>query len=262
MFKLKPLGAPPDAAEVDVVACGSPDEDGDCVADDVDNCPGIANASQLLTGETGIVRGAGDACDPDRTQAGNVIKTFWGFNDPTVDDPQWDNQFGGGWVFTTGQVGNSALGNFGFLQRTVSDDDVDLTIEARFVFHSYDTSASDTRMGVWVDKPAADVGGQTCWVTPDATGFIRIYAQESTETPGGGAAVSVDIPMLEPETTIVLQMRRDRTAGEVHCSAILGGTRVDLPVLSASGSWLTMGRVALQARGVVTDATHVTLYTR
>lgn len=262
MFKLKPLDAPTDAAETDVVSCGTPDEDGDCIADDVDNCPGVANASQLAENEAGTVRGAGDACDPDRSSAGNVVKMFWGFNDPAVDDPEWDNQFGGGWTFTTGYVGNAALGNFGFLQRVVADDDVDLTVEARFVFHSYDTSAADTRMGVWVDKPASGVGGQTCWITPDASGFRRIYAQESTESAGGGATVSVDIPMLAPETAIVLQMRRDRTAGELHCSAILGGARVDLPVLAATGPWLTMGRVALQARGVVADATYVTLYSR
>lgn len=59
------------------------DEDGDAIGDVCDNCPSVANADQANAGETGAgnaADGAGDACDPFVTAAGNDIVLFEPFS--------------------------------------------------------------------------------------------------------------------------------------------------------------------------------------
>lgn len=254
MFKLKTVDVP-----VDGPPCGTPDEDGDCIADILDNCPGIPNAQQTVTGEAETPAGAGDACDPDRTRTGNAIAHFEGFNDPVAAAEEWLNKFGGGWTFVDGMVQNMAGGNYGLLRRVPIDDAPDLAIEARFIFHSALPAGVDTRLAVIADHPEADIGGQTCWVDP---GQARVYLQDDPDGTTAGNARAIDIPALVAGAEIVLQLRRDRAANELHCTAIIDGARATLPMFSASGTWQTMHHVAIQVRDVTADLTHVTLYTR
>jgi len=61
------------------------DEDGDRVGDVCDNCPHVGNADQANAGETGagaVADGAGDACDPFPSLAGNDIVLFESFARP------------------------------------------------------------------------------------------------------------------------------------------------------------------------------------
>lgn len=254
MFKLKTVDVP-----VDGPPCGTPDEDGDCIADDADNCPGISNAQQTVTLEAETPAGAGDACDPDVTRTGNAIAHFEGFNDPVAAAEAWFNQFGGGWTFVEGMAQNAGGGNYGYLRRVVVDDAPDLAVEARFVFHGMVTTVVDTRISVLIDHSATDIGGQTCWVDPAQQ---RVYVQDKPEGTTPGNALATDIPALAPGAEILLRLRRDRAANELHCTVEIDGARTTVPVLSASGTWQTMHHVAVQARDVVADLTHITMYTR
>jgi hypothetical protein len=56
--------------------CPSPDEDGDCVPDHSDNCPGLANRDQQDTDSDGV----GDACDP-QTGVPHELHDFFPFNE-------------------------------------------------------------------------------------------------------------------------------------------------------------------------------------
>lgn len=88
-----------DARPID--AAPAPDEDGDGIGDDVDNCPDVANPMQQDVGETmiGMADGVGDACDPEPTRPGNVRVLFDGFHGPL--DATWDSL---GMVATSGDA--------------------------------------------------------------------------------------------------------------------------------------------------------------
>jgi hypothetical protein len=256
MFKIKPLDAPdpPDASP----ACGTPDEDGDCIADDVDNCPGIANAQQLATGEPDTVHGAGDACDPEPSTRGNTIKRFIGFNDPPADMATWEPV--STWSFDDGQLTKVTASSFGIVRLLDIDDDAEIAIEAKFIYRGADPAAIDTRIGLWVDITLGDMyGGQSCWITPDGK---RLYAQERMDAMPSGTAQAVDLAPLADGATVVIQMRRDRTGGVLYCAATIDGARSDVTPVAASGTWLTMGHVGLQAARVLADVQYVAVYTR
>jgi hypothetical protein len=252
MFKLKTVEAP---IPPDVFVCGSPDEDGDCVADEVDNCPGIANASQVADGEVDTPAGAGDSCDPDPAVAGHAVKRFTGFVDPTVDQPQWEPVMT--WRFDEGQLTKLTMSPQGAVRHLAIDDDADLTVEAAFVLHTYDMAAPDPRLGLWVDVPDTGLAGQTCWLSLSNN---RVYVQERTGDPSNNSK-AVDIPPVPAESRVVLQFRRDRAAGRIRCTATINGARSDVTT-TASGAWLTMGHIALQAKDLLADAEYVTVYAR
>ncbi len=56
------------------------DEDKDGVGDVCDNCPHLANPNQARTNEATTINGAGDACDPRPTMAGDTIQKFYSFH--------------------------------------------------------------------------------------------------------------------------------------------------------------------------------------
>lgn len=75
-----------DAGPIDAVvdAASTTDEDGDGVADRLDNCPHVANAGQADTTEQNGADGVGDACDPEPT-ARNRLLVFDGFTASSAD---------------------------------------------------------------------------------------------------------------------------------------------------------------------------------
>jgi hypothetical protein len=241
----------------DASSCGSPDEDGDCIADVDDNCPGIANPQQTMTGESTTASGAGDACDPDPTRTGNAIAFFDGFVDAVASDAAWANQFGGGWTITDGLAINTATGDMGYLRHVPVNDEADLAVEARFVFHAM-AGTADPRLGALVDFSQTAGGGQECWIDPQSQ---RLLAQE-TANGAGGDTKSANISPLADGDDIVLVFRRDRGDMTLHCAATINGARVTVPIVTATGTWQTMEHVAIQASEVVADLGHVTLYTR
>jgi hypothetical protein len=252
LFKIKQLDEPPDA-----LSCGSPDEDSDCIADDIDNCPGTPNAQQVVTAEDATPSGVGDACDPEPTIPGDVVKRFIGFNDPLGDPAAWEPVTS--WTFRDGVVAKNLATQFGIVRQLEVDDDDVLAVEAAFVYQGGDIDA-DRRMAVWVDIPLGDAyAGQTCWVSTDGN---RVFEQERMETPGGGGTEAVDITPLQPGDVIQLRLLRERTAGTMRCSATINGSTITLPTLVASGPWLTGGHIGIQAQRVLADVRYVTLYAR
>lgn len=83
------------------------DEDGDGVANDADNCPGVFNPDQRDAMESaagGSPDGGGDACDPRPDRGGDRVVMFEPFNDGY---PSWLTQ-GGEWIDATGEVAQLA----------------------------------------------------------------------------------------------------------------------------------------------------------
>lgn len=92
------IDAAVDARPLD--AAPGPDEDGDGIGDDVDNCPDVANPGQQDDGEMiDPGDGVGDACDPEPTRLGNVRVLFDGFHRQL--DATWNTL---GMVVTSGDA--------------------------------------------------------------------------------------------------------------------------------------------------------------
>jgi hypothetical protein len=79
------------------------DIDGDGVADDVDNCPGIPNPAQTASGTDG--NAIGDACDPHPTMAGDAIESFTSF--ANAPDAAWMLDAPSDWQQVNGGLTNS-----------------------------------------------------------------------------------------------------------------------------------------------------------
>jgi len=99
LFSLETVPQPPiDAPEHCLMAIGH-DDDGDCIPDDVDLCPGVPDPAQGDADHDMI----GDACDPDPTKKGNQLLLFVPNTDP-VTLADW--QHNGAWAII-----NDALAN-------------------------------------------------------------------------------------------------------------------------------------------------------
>lgn len=85
VFALKevPGAAVIDAPAMCTAAIGH-DDDGDCIGDGSDNCPGIPNPGQLDTDNDKI----GDDCDPDPSTVGNLQVAFVPF-DQVTEAAEW-----------------------------------------------------------------------------------------------------------------------------------------------------------------------------
>lgn len=94
----------PDAHEIDSVPACPPgighDDDGDCVGDGSDNCPGIANAAQGDMDNDLI----GDDCDPDPGVAGNQQVVFVPF-DAAAEQSAWTTV--GAWSVSNDDFANA-----------------------------------------------------------------------------------------------------------------------------------------------------------
>ncbi|HEY5946577.1 MAG TPA: hypothetical protein VIV40_13840, partial [Kofleriaceae bacterium] len=177
--------------------CGSPDEDGDCVADDLDNCAGIYNPSQANDSEGPPGDSVGDACDPQPTLAVDNRVEFWPFNDPSSDPNAW-TAANGAWVYGDGFVEHTNTTQlYAVLRRNAIANDTDLSIEAGFTFTAWNETATNGSVGVWADFPASGIDGQTCSFNlySSAPSMDSVTLQERYNQ--GGSALRTDIPALQ-----------------------------------------------------------------
>jgi hypothetical protein len=240
-------------------SCGIPDEDGDCIADDVDNCPGQYNPGQTNELEGANPDGVGDLCDMDPTRPGDQVIAFEGFNDPVSAMTAWTVPPGAKWQFRAGFVEHTELSDtVGMLQLATDFDGDVLAIEAGYTFHDWSETGTAPRVGVFLDRVAADDEGHECWVQA-GSGFDRVVLQERQS----GAAVSATIARIVDGDDVVLSFYRRRDNPNVlRCRVSVNGDRTDLPMLTSVASWPTTVRIAPRVREAATDLRYVVVYGR
>jgi hypothetical protein len=234
----------------DAAACPGPDEDGDCVADLVDNCPGLFNPDQTDTDGDGV----GDLCDP-APDLPTTKKAFYTFSGNGTSDwqatPEWVPDDAAGAVHHT-DASDASL----FTQLT-SDDSPDLTVEATFLYHAHSSSVPN-RMGVWVDTPFGVEAGQTCWI--DAQNQLA-EARESVGT-GTELTTATAVKPLADGDRYTVQLRRVRSATNpmLYCTIFLDANPQPLPPDAGQLHWLTGGFTAISSDGTNADLLDVVLY--
>lgn len=129
------------------------DEDLDGVANEADNCPGVANPEQTNLSEGATPDSVGDACDPDELGQDRIVARYY-FNDP-ADAAAWmaDAAF----TFADGHVEIAPTPELAYmhaLQLPVVTRG-ELTIEAGFELLD---RAAGTRVGVYADGPEVHYG--------------------------------------------------------------------------------------------------------
>lgn len=249
-------GAPPDAAPD--VGCGAPDEDGDCIADDVDNCPGIYNPSQASDRDTD---GIGDICDPRPTTNGDIRREFFGFND-AADQAAWPYH-GSGWVFGDGYVEQTnAADTYAFIEQGAVSSEADLAVEAGFTFGAWNPSASASFLGVWLDLPdPSNYDGHSCFVSlyGDTSAHDTLFLQEAVFGTGGNSK-GTSIPALQPGDEVVISLRRHRSPDVLQCFAIINGTRYDVTDVTGTVTWTSGGHVGVSGNSANERVRYVVTY--
>lgn len=244
--------AAPDAADAAAdAACPANDKDGDCVADSVDNCPGIYNPDQ----GDGDKDGVGDVCDPHPTVGGDQLGAFYAFTSP---DDLGAFQANPAWVPDTaaGAVHHASTTDVSLFQQTIMETGPDLTIEASFVFHAHGTAAN--RMGVWTDTPEAASQGQTCFVDAANTkGELRESVASATIYGN-----SQGLPLAAPADgdRFVVWLHRDARAGLLHCTIWVNDHPYMFSQDSASKPWTLNGYLGVTADATSADLRDVVLY--
>lgn len=192
----------------------TPDEDGDCIANDADNCPGVANTAQADFDADGL----GDECDPRRSTAGDRLVWFDSFDDVAVSMARWhdgdDTLPAQDFEFQQGRiVMPSTFDGFGLLELDpLPQDTIAVDIAVRV------TSLPDQTRRVWLklDFPSATTTDPNhgCRIQRDvaqAPGTANVLLQ----TTDGGASI-LQIDDLRIDELVVLQMLRTKDT-EVRC---------------------------------------------
>lgn len=263
------LTAPPKQDAGIDAACIQPDEDGDCVSDSEDNCPGTANADQANSAEVAAgseADGVGDACDPNPALGGDQLAQFHGFN--AEDDPMlaWkDPSANGPWMFAPGEARHSETSdNFALLQRRMPLDSSELSVEAGFSFGAWGvTTLTSVRLGLIVDANVDETPGHSCWATNYVDVPNRVLLQEQIAEPAGGFTTSAEFPVIETSDRFSIRITRRTTPQDLACRIIVDGTApVDAPVVTATGTWPTARHFGINSQNAAATLRYVVIYTR
>lgn len=245
-----------DVKSIDAAACGKPDEDGDCIADAVDNCPGIKNPSQANDGDADTV---GDICDSQPTVSAEMRAEFWPFDDPAQDAAAWPI-VNGDWTFEPGYAEHMDTSQlYAGVISAAPQPDGELTVEAGFTFASWSTSAASARLGVWVDMPEGGGDGQMCVFNLYSAGAgDSIHLQERVNQ--SGLARREEIPALQAGDELVISLRRQRVPELLQCHVLVNGVRYDAPDIAATVAWPQAGHVAVTAGSANAKLRYVVTY--
>lgn len=265
VFGVHHVGVPIDAVDAppDVDCATLIDFDGDCIADDVDNCPANANPGQEDTDMP--ADGVGDACDPHPTLPGDRIVFFASFRDPSAEMPMWLDLAGTPyWTFIPGVAQHTSLSDaVGTIQHAGSIDGApSVTVEASFTLHAFAGETTNTpRIAVILDSPPDSYNGQSC--------FVTAYDNNSTPPTNYDSAVledltgfghSIDLPMQTDGNKLVLRLTRE--TDNMYCHVVHDTTQNDsIPFVPRTGrTWPTGGQVGVSAIETNADVHYVIVY--
>lgn len=262
VFGIDELGTPADAV-ADVDCASLPDEDGDCVADMVDNCPVTPNPDQQDS-ET-PKDGVGDACDPHPTDPHDTILGFWSFlGDGAGDMVAWPNEDPQSttWSYPgTGVLVHTDQGDT--IGEVISKGDYissELTVEAGFTFHAWTGDTTAVKMAVWVDSPF-NVAGHHCFATPYNNTSASLDNVEIEDA--GGNAMSSSVPQIVDGDRVTLRIRRSTSPPTLQCHGAVNDTQVDTSVIPISvPAGASDHHVAVQAPFTSAEVRYVVIYGR
>jgi hypothetical protein len=239
--------AVPDATE-----CGSPDEDGDCVGDATDVCPGLDDPTQADDGDHD---GVGNACDPNQAVAHRIVH-FSGFNDPSAAMAEW-NTLGTSWTFGAGAAEHPDRTATGELQRGEVELAPDVAIEAGFTFDGWQDETSDSQLVVWLDSRAGSLDGHFCMV--DAFSTIATMESLIVQDSTGDGRVE-DVPAFVPGDRIVLVGERTHGPDVLHCRLLVNDREVATSTKPGVAGWVPSGRLGVRATYVSASLRYVAVY--
>jgi hypothetical protein len=250
-----------DVRYIDVDCAKLADIDGDCIADEADNCPGVANAHQDDSDGDGV----GDLCDQHPMAKGDRIVFFTAFGDPTADQAMWKDLGGHPiWSFNAGSVEHDdTMDGVGALQYVGGsiDDATSVTIEASWTLGTFASDNSGSRVGVMLDTPFDSYVGHYCFYTPYNSSTIPLDSVQTEDTAGQGR--TLDLPVEPSGANMVLRMTREGDA--LTCRVIHDSGMVDsVPLLPrcdpTCNTWPTGGYVGLVSPNASGTAHYVIVY--
>ena len=159
VFAIKELPAP-GAIDAPPASCPTDighDDDGDCIGDGSDNCPGIPNPAQLDTDNDKI----GDDCDPDPSTVGNLQLAFVPFAQVT-EATEWTSI--GSWAVVGDDFVNSdsTSGGEDWSYRTPALYGAGNEIEARISVGTF-AAGDDVKIGVGFYAPMTTTSVAVEW---------------------------------------------------------------------------------------------------
>lgn len=246
----------PDAFECTKLASDLDDADADCVADELDNCPGYANFDQADSEGDGV----GDACDPDPDARGDSLLEFEDFDDPVAAALAWqESGTTGRFMYEVGGVVHPVEEGGSYLQRAAPvPDSAEVLVEIAFRFDAWGDRVNYPRVRLYVDEGAVPTQGLYCAV--DASNDnLAMREQLVLGDPVGGATVST-IARLEGTHTI--RMRMHRRADLLSCDIFVDDELTALPDHPrGAGTWPTTRGAGITFSRVQARLDWITVYT-
>ncbi|MBV8758789.1 MAG: thrombospondin type 3 repeat-containing protein [Deltaproteobacteria bacterium] len=244
---------PPPEIDAAVGGCtlgSAHDDDGDCVPDALDNCPGLPNPDQLDRDADLI----GDACDPDPIRRGNVLVLFVPNSDP---DTQSNWSFNGAW-----SVGADVLTN---ADATNTNEDwaywtqqLMPPIELQTIVHIDTLSPPENKIGLSFAVPPATAGspGSTdefsCSIRRDGSGVhLDAYLASQTSEP------LIANAMLKDGAVYTLRARVEPT--KLQCS-VQGASPAERQSVIILGTTAPAGELSVYTLGTAVHYDSFTVY--
>lgn len=243
----------PDAAVFDGPPVCPPgighDEDGDCVPDTTDDCPGIADAAQIDADNDTI----GDDCDPDPSTPGNLAVVFVPF-DQIAEENRWTSI--GAWIVNDDDFSNTdtTSGGEDWAYRTPEMYPAGNAIEARITVGAF-AAADDVKVGVGFYAPGTTAVEFSCAIHRAAgvDPVVDVYDN----------GIATYKPLMPPTTfaegaTYTFRMRFD--PGQVLCDVRGDGDDVGATTVMNPGALATMGHLAVYTQSAGAQIHNIAVY--
>lgn len=235
--------ATPDATVVPCQATADPhDEDGDGIFDACDNCPAVANATQLDTTERAVRAfpdAVGDACDPRPGGSGDVLFAFETF---AADPGGWD-----GWTIAGDAA--QASGDATWTSARIASGD-GLFVRAELATFAMRDPAGG--FAITLD----DAFARTCTLQAD-----RLVASAGGD--GGSATMMLDSPIASDEPVALVGWRvvtgATMRSGRLICRVVRGVSTTEVSL--ELGDDLVGGEQAIRALQADVALSSLSVYT-